>query len=207
MDTTHAITSSKIVAVVRLEDYARAVEVARALVAGGITTLEFTLTGRGAIDAVSRTRTALGDSATVGIGTALTASDTRSAIDAGAQFVVTPALRREVIATCVERSVPVACGGFTPTELLDAHEAGATFVKLFPASSVGPKYIKDVLAPLPFLKIIPTGGVSVDNARDFITAGAVAVGVGGNLIPARAVAAGAFDEITANAQGYVRAVG
>ncbi len=207
MGTAEAILASKIVAVVRLDDYSRAVDVARALHAGGVVTLEFTLTGRGAIEAVSETRAALGDSVRVGIGTALTAADTRSAIDAGAQFVVTPALRREVIAVSLQHGVPVACGAFTPTELLDAHEAGSTFVKLFPASLGGPKYIKDVLAPLPFLKIIPTGGVSVENARDFLAAGAVAVGVGGNLVPAASVASGAFGEITRNARAYVEALG
>lgn len=206
MKTLDAIISSKIVAVVRLDDYSKAAEVARALVGGGVTVLEFTLTGRGAIDAVRRTRADLGAAAHIGIGTALTPQDTEAAIDAGAQFVVTPAVRKEVISVCVKRSIPVACGGLTPTELLEAHEAGAALVKLFPASVGGPRYVKDVLAPLPFLKIIPTGGVSVENAREFLAAGAVAVGVGGNLVPAQAVAQGDFAEITRNAQAYVKAV-
>lgn len=206
MKTLNAILSTKIVAVVRLEDYTHAVAVAQALRDGGVTVLEFTLTGRGAIDAVRAVRNTLGDSIHVGIGTALTRKETEAAIDAGAQFVVTPALRRDVIALCVKRDIPIASGGLTPTELLEAHEAGAELVKLFPASVGGPKYIKDVLAPLPFLKIVPTGGVSLENAKQFLAAGAVAVGVGGNLVSPQAVASGSFSEITTNAAAYVRAI-
>lgn len=206
MKTLNAILSTKIVAVVRLEDYTHAVAVAQALRDGGVTVLEFTLTGRGAIDAVRAVRNTLGDSIHVGIGTALTRKETEAAIDAGAQFVVTPALRRDVIDLCVKRSIPIASGGLTPTELLEAHEAGAALVKLFPATVCGPKYIKDVLAPLPFLKIVPTGGVSLENAKDFLAAGAVAVGIGGNLVSPKAVASGSFSEIATNAAAYVRAI-
>ncbi len=206
MDTKSAIAASKIVAVVRLEEYTHAVQVAEALVRGGISVLEFTLTGRGAIDAVSQVRAKLGSAAHVGIGTALSAEDTEAAISAGAQFVVTPAVREAVISACVRRSVPAVCGGLTPTELLAAHEMGAEFVKLFPASVSGPRYVRDVLAPLPFLKIIPTGGVSADNARLFLEAGAVAVGIGGNLVPPSAIAAGDFATVERNARSCASAV-
>jgi 2-dehydro-3-deoxyphosphogluconate aldolase/(4S)-4-hydroxy-2-oxoglutarate aldolase len=106
----------------------------------------------------------------------------------------------------VNRGVLVLSGGLTPTELLAAHEAGAELVKLFPARMGGPAYLKDVLAPLPFLKIVPTGGVSAENARDYLAAGASALGIGGNLIPAKAVAAGDFAQITAMAKACVAAV-
>ncbi|HLE30300.1 MAG TPA: bifunctional 4-hydroxy-2-oxoglutarate aldolase/2-dehydro-3-deoxy-phosphogluconate aldolase, partial [Anaerolineales bacterium] len=159
MSATQQILTQKIVAVVRLDDYARAVDVARALAAGGITVLEFTLTGRGALEAIAAARKALGDAACVGVGTVLKPEDARAAIDSGAQFVVTPAVRKAVIAECVNRNTPILCGGFTPTELLEAYEAGSELVKLFPAQQGGPRYLKDVLAPLPFLKIVPTGGV------------------------------------------------
>ena len=165
MSATQQILTQKIVAVVRLDDYARAVDVARALAAGGITVLEFTLTGRGALEAIAAARKALGDAACVGVGTVLKPEDARAAIDSGAQFVVTPAVRRAVIAECANRNTPILCGGFTPTELLEAYEAGSELVKLFPAQQGGPRYLKDVLAPLPFLKIVPTGGVSAENAR------------------------------------------
>ena len=206
MSVIEQILSKKIIAVVRLNDYARAIDVARALVAGGITVLEFTLTGQGAINAVSATRKAMGDTVYVGVGTVLRAEDAEAAIDAGAQFAVTPAVVRQVIATCVKRRTLVLGGGFTPTELLEAHEAGAELVKVFPARLGGPKFIKDVLAPLPFLKLVPTGGVGPENARDYLAAGAVAVGIGGNLVSNELVAAEAFDQITATAQACIRSL-
>lgn len=206
MNPINQILAAKIVAIVRLDTYERAVEVAQALVAGGVNVLEFTLTGTGAIEAITAVRQALGDAACVGVGTVLRPEEAISAIDAGAQFVVTPALRKPVIAACVNRNVLVLSGGFTPTELLEAHEAGAALVKLFPARLGGPNYLKDVLAPLPFLKIVPTGGVGAANAREFLAAGAVALGIGGNLIAKQAVAAGAFDQITAAARECVIAV-
>lgn len=206
MSVIQRILAEKIIAVVRLDDYARAVDVARALVAGGVTVLEFTLTGAGAFEAITATRRALGDTACVGVGTVLIVAEAEAAINAGAQFAVTPAVRPAVIAACVRHNIPIACGGFTPTELLEAHEAGAELVKLFPAQLGGPKYLKDILAPLPFLKIVPTGGVSADNARDYLAAGAAAVGIGGNLVSNKLVAASAFDQITLGAQKCVAAI-
>ena len=206
MSVIQQILTQKIVAVVRLEDYNRAVEVAQALVAGGINVLEFTLTGRGAFEAIRATRQALGDAVCVGVGTVLKTEDAEAAIDAGAQFAVTPALRRQVITTCVRRNTLILCGGFSPTELLEAYEAGAELVKVFPAQLGGPKFIKDVLAPMPFLKLVPTGGVSPENAREYLAAGAVAVGIGGNLVSTKLVAAGAFDQIAATAQACVTAI-
>ena len=206
MSAIQQILAKKIVAVVRLDDYTRAVEVAQALVAGGVTVLEFTLTSHGAIEAVSATRQALGDAACVGVGTVLKSEEADAAIDAGAQFAVTPVVRREVIAACVKRQTLILCGGFTPTELLEAYEAGAELVKVFPAQLGGPKFIKDVLAPMPFLKLVPTGGVSPENARDYLSAGAVAVGIGGNLVSNKLVAAQAFDQITATARACVDAI-
>ncbi len=206
MSAIQQILAQKVVAVVRLTDYSRAVEVAQALVAGGVKVLEFTLTGQGAIEAIAATRQALGNSACIGVGTVLKPEDAEAAIDAGAQFVVTPAMRRQVIATCVRRQTLILCGGFTPTELLEAHEAGAELVKVFPAQLGGPKFIKDVLAPMPFLKLVPTGGVSQQNARDYLAAGAVAVGIGGNLVSNELVVAEAFEQITAGARACVDAI-
>jgi 2-dehydro-3-deoxyphosphogluconate aldolase/(4S)-4-hydroxy-2-oxoglutarate aldolase len=206
MSAMEEILAKKIVAVVRLDDYSHAVDVARALAVGGVTILEFTLTGQGAIEAVTATRKSLGDAVCVGVGTVLKSEDAAAAIDAGAQFEVTPALRRQVIEVCIKRNTLIVCGGQTPTELLDAYEAGAEMVKVFPARLGGPKFIKDVLAPLPFLKLVPTGGVSPENAREFLEAGAVAVGIGGNLVSNKLVAAGAFDQITETARACVKAV-
>jgi len=206
MTAIEQILAKKVVAVIRLDDYTRAVEVARALATGGVTVMEFTLTSQGAMEAITATRKALGDAVCVGVGTVLTSEDAEAAIDAGAQFAVTPAIRRQVITTCVKRNTLILCGGFTPSELLEAHEAGAELVKVFPAQLGGPKFIKDVLAPLPFLKLVPTGGVSAENARDYLAAGAVAVGIGGNLVSNKLVAAGAFDQITSAARACMDAV-
>jgi len=206
MSAIQQILEKKVVAVVRLENYNRAVDVARALAAGGVNVLEFTLTGQGATEAVTATRKALGDLVCVGVGTVLSAEQAEAAIDAGAEFLVTPAVRKQVIAASVKRQTLVLCGGMTPTELLEAHEAGAGMVKVFPAQLGGPKFIKDVLAPMPFLKMVPTGGVSPENARDYLAAGAVAVGIGGNLVSNKLVAAEAFDQITATAKACMDAV-
>jgi 2-dehydro-3-deoxyphosphogluconate aldolase/(4S)-4-hydroxy-2-oxoglutarate aldolase len=206
MNPIDQILTNRIVAIVRLDDYARAVEVARALVSGGIRVLEFTLTGRGANEAIATVRKELGDAACVGVGSVLHAEQAHASIDSGAQFVVTPAVRKPVIAACVNRGTLVLSGGFTPTELLEAYEAGSELVKLFPAQQGGPRYLKDVLAPLPFLKLVPTGGISPDNARDYLAAGAVALGIGGNLIAKQAVASGAFDQNTAAAKATVAAI-
>ena len=206
MSAMEQILAKKIIAVVRLDDYSRAVDVARALAAGGVTVLEFTLTAPGAIEAVTTTRKALGEAVCVGVGTVLKSEDAAAAIEAGAEFEVTPALRRQVIEICTRRNTLIVCGGQTPTELLEAYEAGAEMVKVFPARLGGPKFIKDVLAPLPFLNLVPTGGVSPENAREFLEAGAVAVGIGGNLVSNKLIVTGDFDQITRTAKACVQAV-
>lgn len=206
MTTAEKILEHKVIAIVRLEHYDHALEVANALVVGGLSVLEFTLTGRGAMKAISRVRYALGSRAVVGVGSVLHAQEAHAAIQSGAQFVVTPAVRRQVIAACVHHHIPCVCGAFTPTELLTAYEAGSTFQKLFPAQLGGPRYVKDLLAPMPFLKLVPTGGVTRENARTYLHAGAVALGIGSHIISKKAVAAGAFDEITMAAKACVTAV-
>ncbi len=206
-DITARIAREKIVAIVRLADYDRAVEVAQALLAGGIGVLEFTLTGRGAIEAITAVRAALGAEVCVGVGTVLEPDQVVAAVAGGAEFVVTPAVRVPVIEACVRFGIPCASGALTPTEMLAAHEAGATLVKVFPATIGGPRYLKDVLAPLPFLKLLPTGGINAENARSYLDAGATAVGIGGNLISAQAVAARDFAAITAVARACAAAVG
>ena len=207
LTTVDRIAHDKIVAIVRLANYDRAVEVARALLAGGVSVLEFTLTGRGAIEAVTAVRSALGAAVCVGVGTVLEPDQVVAAVAGGAEFVVTPVVRVPVIHACANLDVPCACGALTPTEILAAHEAGAGIVKVFPATVGGPRYIRDVLAPLPVHTLLPTGGITAENARDFLAAGAVAVGIGGNLISAKAVAAGDFDAITVEARACVSAVG
>jgi 2-dehydro-3-deoxyphosphogluconate aldolase/(4S)-4-hydroxy-2-oxoglutarate aldolase len=201
-----SIQATKIVAIVRMEHYAQARKIALALLAGGISLIEFTLTGKGALQAIEAAREACGDAAAIGVGTVLDPRMATEAIAAGAQFVVTPVTRVEIIEACRIADVPIFCGAFTPTEALTAHEAGAEFIKIFPARLGGPQYIRDLLAPLPQLRLVPTGGISLENARAYTEAGAVAVGVGGNLVPARAVTSGDWEQITAKARSYVEAL-
>ncbi|MBU6335105.1 MAG: bifunctional 4-hydroxy-2-oxoglutarate aldolase/2-dehydro-3-deoxy-phosphogluconate aldolase [Chloroflexi bacterium] len=203
MQTLAAIETGRIVAIVRLERYDRAVEIARALADGGIHVVEFTRTGSGAPAAIAAVRAALGDRMQVGVGTVLDRTSALESIDAGAQFVVTPVVRPEVIATCRSRDVPVLCGALTPSEAWHAHELGADMIKIFPARAFGPAYLRDLLAPLPGLRLVPTGGVSAANLADYLAAGAAAVGIGGNLVAAAAVASGAWQQISAAAQACV----
>src|SRR5215211_1233029 len=188
MAGTVDVESSGVVAIVRLDDLSRAVPLTEALLRGGVTAVEFTFTNRLAARVIESVRDAVGEAIAVGAGTVLDSETARIAILAGAQFVVTPTLKTSVIELCRRYAVPTVIGAFTPTEMLTAWEAGATYVKVFPASVGGPGYLKDVRGPLPQLKLIPTGGVSVDNAGDFIRAGAVAIAVGSNLVDAKTVA-------------------
>lgn len=206
IDTNDAILAERLVAIIRLKQYGRAVEVARALAAGGVRILEFTLTGEGACTAIAAAREALGETVVVGAGTVLGAADAEKAIAAGAQFLVTPAVSLPAIEVAHARGVPILCGALTPTEVVTAQQAGADFVKLFPARMGGPQYVRDLLGPLPGARLVPTGGVGPENARAFLEAGAVAVAIGGNLVSEQIVAAGNWDEVTERARACRRAV-
>ena len=149
-----------------------------ALAAGGLRALEVTMTVPGAIELIAQIAPTLPPGFLFGAGTVLDADTASRAIDAGARFIVSPVFRTAVIDACHRRDVPAMPGCFTPTEILDAWDAGADIVKVFPATTLGPGYLKDVRAPLPQVKLMPTGGVTIDNAGDWIRAGAVAVGVG-----------------------------
>lgn len=204
--TTEAIERAGVVAIIRLQDPAKLPAVVNALVAGGIRVLEVTMTVPRAIELIAETVRSVPEDYVVGAGTVLDAATAGRAIDAGARFVVGPVFRRDVIAECHRRGCPAMPGCFSPTEILDAWEAGADIVKVFPATLLGPGFFKDVMAPLPRVKLMPTGGVSVENAGDWIRAGAVAVGVGSALIDPRAISAGDFESITVKAQQILAAV-
>jgi len=165
--------------------------------------LEVTMTVPGAVDLIRGLAPTLPEGFLLGAGTVLNASIAHAVIGAGAQFVISPVFRGEVIAACHEHDVPAAPGCFTPTEILEAHDAGADIVKIFPATALGPQYIKDVRAPLPQVRLMPTGGVSPDNAGDWIRAGAIAVAAGSSLLDANAIESGRFDVITENARRIV----
>lgn len=206
MASAKIIEDDGVVAVVRLDDLSGAVPLTEALVAGGVRAVEFTFTNPAAGRAIEAARAALGERALIGAGSVLDPETARVAILAGAAFVVTPTLNPRTIELCNRYGVPTVIGALTPTELLTAREAGATYVKVFPAGLGGPGYLKDVLGPLPQLKLIPTGGVSVDNAADFIRAGAVAVALGSNLVDRATVAAGDWQTLTGRGRALVRAV-
>lgn len=192
------------IAIIRLDDLTASEFILAALLEGGVTRVEFTLTSPGANDAIRRAREEFGDRMVIGAGTVLTPEDARDCIEAGAQFLVTPTLSPDVVFEANAAEIPIACGTYTPTEMLEAHRAGADFIKLFPATRVGPGYVKDVLAPLPFLKIIPTGGVTVENAAEFLQAGAYSVAVGSNLVSPSAVAASDWAQVTALAKAFIK---
>jgi 2-dehydro-3-deoxyphosphogluconate aldolase/(4S)-4-hydroxy-2-oxoglutarate aldolase len=200
------IESSGVVAIVRLDDYSAAVDLVHALVEGGIDVVEFTYTNPRAGAAVEEVKAELGDRVLAGAGTVLDPETCRAAILQGADFVVTPTVSVETARLSQRYAIPTVIGAFTPTEILAAWEAGATFVKVFPARVVGPQYLKDVRGPLPQVRLIPTGGVSVENAGDFIRAGARAVALGSNLVDEASVAARDWATITGRAQAAVEAV-
>jgi 2-dehydro-3-deoxyphosphogluconate aldolase/(4S)-4-hydroxy-2-oxoglutarate aldolase len=195
-----------VVAVIRMKDAEKLRAVVEAIAAGGVRAIEVTMTVPGAIALIARLAASLPKDILLGAGTVTDAATARAVIDAGARFVVGPVYRPEVISACNDRDVAVAPGCFTPTEILDAHERGADIVKVFPATALGPQFIKDVRAPLPQVKLMPTGGVSLDNAGDWIRAGAVAVGVGSALLDTKAIEEGRLDVLTNNARRIVTSV-
>jgi len=195
--------AGRVVAIVRLKGAAPLVDVARALTEGGIRSLEFTLTTPGALEAIEACRARFGDAVVVGAGTVLDAAQARQCLDAGAQFLVSPGFDREVIAAARDGGALAMPGALTPTEIVTAWRAGADVVKVFPARALGPKYISDVLAPLPNIPLMPTGGVDESNAVDYLRAGAVAVAAGGSLMDAGAIARADWPTITARARALV----
>ncbi len=200
------IEQDGVIAVVRLDDLSKAVPLTAALVAGGVRAVEFTFTNPAAAAAISAASAALGSSASIGAGSVLDAETARVAILAGAVFIVTPTVSLPTIAICNRYGVATTIGAFTPTEILTAWEAGANYVKVFPASLGGPRYLRDVHGPLPQVKLIPTGGVDLENAGEFIRAGAVAVALGSNLVDTRSVATEDWETITSRARAIVDAV-
>src|SRR4051794_13760267 len=200
------VLDAGIVAVVRAPDPAGLVEVIRALAAGGVTVAEVTLTVPNALDVIRAAKAALGDSVLLGAGTVLDPETCRAALLAGAEFVVAPTLNLDVIRLCRRYDKLVMPGAFTPTEILAAWEAGADVVKVFPADVVGPAFFKAMRGPLPQVRLMPTGGVDLATAADFLKAGACCLGVGSQLVDPKLVAARAFDRLRDLAAQYVEVV-
>lgn len=171
-----------VIAVVRAKRADQAVPLAEALVAGGVIAVEITMTTPNAIAAIKEASDRLGDRALIGVGTVLDEATCLAAIEAGAQFIVSPICRRELVPIAHKAGKPIMLGSYTPTEAQLAYEAGSDFIKIFPADTLGPNYIKALRAPLPHLKIVPTGGVDLKTIGDFFKAGVSAVGAGSSLI-------------------------
>lgn len=197
------IESLGVVAVIRMNEPDRLRAVVDALAAGGVHVLEVTMTVPRAVDLIREIASTLPGGFLLGAGTVVDAATTTRVIDAGAQFVVSPVFRPAVIDAAHERDVPAMPGCMTPTEILAAWDAGADVVKVFPATGLGPGFLKDVRGPLPHVKLMPTGGVTLANAGDWIRAGAVAVGVGTALLDASAIASGNYQVLTANARRII----
>ena len=199
------LASPGVVAVVRAPKTEMVMPLSEALLAGGVIAIEITMTTPNAIAAIREASTKLGDRALIGVGTVTDADTCRAAIASGAEFVVSPICHPELPVICRAANKPCLLGAVTPTEAQRVHELGADFVKLFPADNLGPAYVKALRAPLPHLKIVPTGGVDLNTIGDFFKAGCVAVGVGGSLVSTKLMQAGDWAGLTKLAAQFVEA--
>ena len=195
-----------VVAVIRAPSKDVLPDITRALLAGGVISIEVTMSTPDAIRGIEMLAKQFASDALVGVGTVLDAKTAQSAIDAGAQFVVSPAFDAEVVKTANRAQVICIPGAFTPTEIVHAHRNGADVVKVFPSTALGPGYFKDLLAPLPFLRLTPTGGVDAKNTGAWIKAGAVCVGAGSSLVTKDAMSKGDWNSVTSNAREFIRSV-
>jgi 2-dehydro-3-deoxyphosphogluconate aldolase / (4S)-4-hydroxy-2-oxoglutarate aldolase len=200
------IETTGVVAVIRADSPDQLVDVVRALRDGGVEVAEITMTTPGALDAIKQASDKLGKDALIGVGSVLDAETARAAILAGAQYIVAPALNLEVIQMAHRYGKPVIPGGLTPTEIITAWSAGADMVKVFPANHFGPQYFKDLLAPMPQLKLTPTGGVDLSTAADWIKAGAACLGVGSSLVKKELIKSKDWAGLTGLAKQFVQIV-
>jgi 2-dehydro-3-deoxyphosphogluconate aldolase / (4S)-4-hydroxy-2-oxoglutarate aldolase len=196
-----------IVPVVRTANADQALKAIDAIYRGGIRAAEITMTVAGAVKALEKVANEFGDKIVLGAGTVLDPETARICMLAGAQFIVTPSLRPSTVEMCKRYSKVICCGALTPTEVITAWEAGSDVVKIFPADAVGgAKYIKALKGPLPQVEMIPTGGVNLETAGDFLKAGACAVAVGGELVNSKLIADGNYDAIEGRARQLLAAV-
>jgi 2-dehydro-3-deoxyphosphogluconate aldolase / (4S)-4-hydroxy-2-oxoglutarate aldolase len=204
MSFTDVLAAERAVAIIRARDPRTAADAMEAAIRGGFRILEFTLNTPGALELIESF--ARRDGLVVGAGTVLTVEDAEAAVRCGARFLVSPVIDEAVIAAAARATVPILPGTATPTEMLRGHRAGAAAVKLFPAPAGGPTWVRAVLGPMPFLKIVPTQGVDASNAAAWIAAGCLAVGTGAYLFPPEALAARAWDDVEARARTLLEAV-
>ncbi len=202
-DILQRILEKKAIAVIRMTDVARLTRVIAAIRAGGVECVEITMSVPGAIDVIKDVSRSIGDKALIGAGTVLDAETARQAIEAGAEFVVGPVLDLGVIEVANECEKVVIPGACSPGEIVTAWQAGADIVKVFPATVLGPGYLKDLGGPLPQIRLCPTGGVTVENAGELIKAGACCVGIGTDLLDKKAIAEDRYEVLTEKAQRLV----
>ena len=194
------LVNNGIFAVIRMTDSAKLIKVVNAIRLGGVKNIEITLTVPNAVEMINLVQKEFGDDVIVGAGTVITLDDAKSVIQGGGKFIVTPILNTEVIKECNKNFVPIACGSYTPTEIVTAYQAGADIVKVFPATTLGTKYFKDLLGPFPYLKIMPTGGVSIDNVGEWVAAGAYTIAIGSDLLDKKAIAEEKYEILTERAK-------
>jgi 2-dehydro-3-deoxyphosphogluconate aldolase/(4S)-4-hydroxy-2-oxoglutarate aldolase len=205
-DRAEAILAGRLIAIVRLRHAADLPAIAEAIARGGITAIEFTLNTPGALEAVDAARGTLGGDVLIGAGTVTTEPEAMAAANAGAQFLVSPITNAGVIATGQAAGCPVLPGAYTPTEIAQAMALEAELIKLFPASQLGPSYVREVLAPLDSARLVPTGGVRVDNVATYLDAGAAALAVGSSVCKPEWVEARDYNAIEAAARSFREAV-
>ena len=205
-ETLSRIVNSGVVAVLRAPSGEMLCDVADALLAGGVEAIEVTFTVPGAHRVLEQVADRLGEKILLGAGTVLDPETARIALLAGAEFIVAPTVNLDVIRLCRRYDKAVMPGALTPTEVLTAWQAGADVVKVFPSDLTGPKYLKALHGPLPQVRLMPTGGVNLNTAADFLQAGACALGIGGSLVEAKAVAAGDMARIESLARQYIEIV-
>ena len=203
--TQQIIEGVGLIPVLRAKNSKQAHAVVQAMIVGGVTVVEVTMTVPGAIDLLKELKQEYGSKLLLGSGTVTTAAEAQATINAGAEFVVSPSLHPEVVSATKSNGKLSIPGALTPTEVITAWRAGADYVKIFPCSAMGgASYLKSVLAPFPFLKLIPTGGVTLETAASFIQAGARALGVGSDLVNLAAIDAGHPETITDTARAYLK---
>ncbi len=200
------IIAGGVIAVIRLSDSQRLRKVVEAIFAGGISAIEITMTIPNAVQVIEDLAKSMGEMIQIGVGSVLDAAAAQSAILAGAKYVVSPIFKPEIVALAHRYDVPAIPGAFSPTEIQTAHEYGADIVKVFPADIVGMAFFKAIKAPLPHLRLLPTGGVTLTNAGDWLKAGACAVGVGSALLDKKAIAAENYAQLIENAKILCRSI-
>ncbi len=205
-ETIDIIRETGVIAIMRAQSSDQLIAAAGAIKKGGVKAIEVTMTTPGALDVIAEAKERYGSDVIFGAGSVLDAETGRAAILAGADFVVSPVLNLELVELCNRYGIPTSPGCYSPTEILTGWEAGADFIKLFPASFGGPSLIKAILAPLPQVRIIPVGGVNLDTAAEFISKGAAALGVGSSLVNQKLLDSGDMDELTRRAVGFIAQV-